>query len=126
MSASLHHVNWLVYDIVSASQKFAEFLQQQPQIERLTQRNVVTARFELGNAWLVLVSPLDPDSVVGKILASRGEGLFLLSLSGFDSLTDAQFALMDEDGKRSGLADWQIWDVSGLSTATSILQIFSK
>ena len=126
MSASLHHVNWLVYDIVSASQKFAEFLQQQPQIERLTQRNVVTARFELGNAWLVLVSPLDPDSFVGKILASRGEGLFLLSLSGFDSLTDAQFALMDEDGKRSGLADWQIWDVSGLSTATSILQIFSK
>ena len=126
MSASIHHINWLVFDITLSAQKFADFLKQKPQLEYLKKRNVDTARFALGDAWLVLVSPRDPNSVVGKILTERGEGLFLLSLSGIDALDDGQVAEMDKAGIRPGLADWQVWDVSGLSTDTSVLQIHTN
>ena len=123
MSIAIHHINWLVHDINASAKQFAMFLGQEAQVEYLPKRNADTARFSLGNAWLVLVSPRDPHSVVGRILATRGEGLFLLSLSGIDELNDHQVSMMDKAGIRQGIDDWNVWDISGLSTDTSVLQL---
>lgn len=123
MPAAIHHINWLVNDIESSVKRFSLFLQQQAKIEYLPGRNVDTARFALGDAWLVLVAPRDKESAVGKILELRGEGLFLLSLTGLNDLSDEQLSQMDTAGVREGLDDWKVWDISGLSTDTSILQL---
>lgn len=126
MPVSIHHINWLVRDIHQSVERFSVFLEQTATIEYLPERNVDTARFELGGSWLVLVAPRTQDSVVGRILTERGEGLFLLSLSGLDNLSDAQLKQMDPAGCRQGLDDWQVWDIDGLSTETSVLQLHQK
>lgn len=126
MTTTIHHINWLVHDIHHSVTQFSLFLKQDVIIEYLPERDVDTARFALGDAWLVLVAPRSADSAVGKILAQRGEGLFLLSLAGIDKLSDEQMLSMDPNGKRQGLDDWQVWDISGLSTATSVLQLHQK
>ena len=123
MAITIHHINWLVNDINRAVEQFSQFLNQDATIEYLPNRDVDTARFALGDAWLVLISPRSMKSTVGKILARRGEGLFLLSLAGIDTLTEQQLLNMDPSGVRQGIDDWQVWDISGLSNETSVLQL---
>lgn len=123
MANAIHHINWLVHDIKASSQQFNQFLQQNAEIEYLPGRDVDTARYKLGDAWLVLVAPRASDSTVGRILEKRGEGLFLLSISTFDVLSDQQLMQMDPQGKRQGINDWLVWDVNSVSNDTSILQL---
>lgn len=123
MTITIHHINWLVNDIHKAVKQFSQFLNQGATIEYLPTRDVDTARFALGDAWLVLIAPRSMNSTVGKILTRRGEGLFLLSLAGIDTLTEQQLLNMDPSGVRQGIDDWQVWDISGLSTETSVLQL---
>lgn len=123
MTITIHHINWLVNDIRQAVKQFSQFLNQGATIEYLPNRDVDTARFALGDAYLVLIAPRSLNSAVGKILARRGEGLFLLSLAGIDTLTEQQLLNMDPSGVRQGIDDWQVWDISGLSTETSVLQL---
>ena len=123
MLHSLHHINWLVGDMDIAVSKFKRFFGHEPTREYLAGREVDTARFELSGGYFVLVSPRRADSVVGKILAKHGEGLFLLSLQQDETLNADQKALLSESGPRRGILDWVIWDVDGLNNERSTLQL---
>ena len=76
------------------------------------------ARAKLGESWLVLVCPYDPESVPGRHLAEHGEGFFLLSVGSDDfddhlaRLSDAEAIAAPAD-VRSGVLDWRIADLPG-------------
>ncbi len=107
---TLHHINYVVKDLGKSAEYMKTVLQQKPIFESLGNRGAETARFQLGETWLVLVAPYDENSVVGQILKERGEGLFLLSLSTDD--LESQIAeleqngiSMSDSGVRKGLAN---------------------
>jgi len=113
---SIHHINFLVHDLEAAVERYratlglAEF-----KIDTLNQRGVRTARVKLGDTWLILVQPLDPDSVPGKHLSEFGEGFFLLSLA-TDNLADSLETIEKSGAKttgasRQGLDGWQVQDL---------------
>jgi methylmalonyl-CoA/ethylmalonyl-CoA epimerase len=83
----------------------------------LSQRGVRTARFRVGETWIVLVQPTDPEGVPGRHLAEHGEGLFLLSFE-VDSVADTVSEIKARGGQfraeqpRQGLADWQVVDLN--------------
>ncbi|GAC31968.1 VOC family protein [Paraglaciecola polaris] len=113
---SIHHINYLVKDINQALPYFTRLFDCQPIVEALSGRNVTTARFPVGDAWLVLVQPLNEHGEVARILAKRGEGLFLLSF-GVDDLSSTLDALVergiapDAKGPRTGLDNWSVHDI---------------
>lgn len=111
----LHHLNVLVRDLDSAIREWTRFLGTDPVLEPLPSRGVRTARYALGTTWLVLVEPLDPESVPGRHLAAHGEGVFLLSFETAD-LDGARNALESRGivgsvGTRQGLSDWTVLDL---------------
>ena len=63
-------------------------------------RGARVARSRIGESWLVLVAPYDPDSVPGRYLEEHGEGFFLLSL-----------AVDELDETRAGILDWRVRDL---------------
>lgn len=128
MTLRLHHLNIVVRDLDSAIDNFRAILEApEPIVEALPERGVRTARFDLHPGWLVLVEPVDPDSLPARHLATRGEGLFLLSLCVDDlqaqsnRLTAAGLA-MDPRGPRDGLADWRVADIDDQHTCGAVIQ----
>ena len=110
----IHHVNVLVRDLDEAVARYERLLDR-PVTARapLPARGVETARFSLGEAWLVLVQPVGADSVPARYLAEHGEGLFLLSL-GVESLAGVEARLGPEafsGPERTGLEGWRIRDL---------------
>lgn len=124
----IHHINYVVKDLAISVAYFEKLFAQEAYFEELPLRKVNTARFSLGSSYLVLVCPQTMDSEVGKILAERGEGLFLLSLS-TNSLKEAQSHLAHKDiefssaGSRKGLHDWQVADLAAPEGLGPILQL---
>lgn len=117
MFQRIHHINFVVRDLQTAAERFGRLLGQSPgPVERLPGRGVEIVRFRLGDAWLVLVHPVDPDSVPGRYLAEHGEGFFLLSCQVPDAmaaaaeLDQAGFRVL-QDRPRRGLDDWQVMDI---------------
>ncbi len=100
----IHHINFLVRDLDAACGRFERLLGVEA-FERIDHppRGSTIARTRVGESWLVLVCPEDPESVPGRHLAEHGEGFFLLSV-GSDSLpADAEV--------RSDIDDWAVADV---------------
>jgi methylmalonyl-CoA/ethylmalonyl-CoA epimerase len=119
----IHHINFVVADLKKSSDYFAKLLQQQAIVENLTRRNVKTARFEIGESVLVLVQPLSEEGVVAQILASKGEGIFLLSFA-TDSIDKTLLDLeLRHAEKRLGVNAWSICDISPLDQFGAILQV---
>ena len=85
---SIHHINFVVRELAPQIEYFRTLLQCEPIIEDLPIRQVKSARFLLSGVWIVLVQPLSNEGEVARILAERGEGLFLLSLN-VDSLDES-------------------------------------
>lgn len=116
MLTRVHHINVLVRDLdASVAQYRKAFGLPEPLLETLAGRGARTARFRIGETWLVLVQPVDPDGVPGRHLAEHGEGLFLLSL-GVDDLDAARQSLLAsgttlQGTERSGLANWRVQDL---------------
>ena len=117
MFTRIHHVNLLVADLEAALSRYRRLLGLEPfDRAELASRGVRTARFRVGESWLVLVQPTDPESVPGRHLATHGEGLFLLSL-GVESLAEATREISGRGGQftspapRSGLDNWQVIDL---------------
>jgi methylmalonyl-CoA/ethylmalonyl-CoA epimerase len=117
MATRIHHINFLVRDLDRAVERYRVVLGDiDVRYADLAGRGVRTARFRVGEAWLVLVQPTTTDSVPARHLAAHGEGFFLLSL-GVDSLTDAMADIagrggeFDSDEPRQGLEDWQVVDL---------------
>ncbi|GAB5381893.1 MAG: hypothetical protein Alis3KO_30770 [Aliiglaciecola sp.] len=125
---SVHHINFLVKDLDTTCEYLSKVLSQDAIRESLPLRNVNTARFQLNNCWLVLVQPLSEQGEVARILAHRGEGLFLLSL-GCDDL-DKQISRLEKQdicvnakSKRKGLSDWSVVDLEHPSGLGPVLQL---
>lgn len=123
MISHIHHINFVVYNIDQAVTYFSQLLGQEPIIEDLPQRKVNTARYKIGDAWLVLVQPISSTGVVADILARKGEGIFLLSFAtqSIDEVLE-QLALDDAE-KRDGLDGWSICDLSPMEQFGAILQL---
>lgn len=128
MISGIHHINFVVADLDEAANRFEKLLGVPAVTDPLPARGALTARFPLGSAWLVLVQPVDTDSIPAQHLAEKGEGFFLLSL-GVADLDDAVAALanrgvpMDAKGPRSGLEDWTVQDVDVEHTLGLQLQL---
>lgn len=113
----IHHINFLVKDLESAVERYQALLGDvELHYDDLEDRGVRTARFRLGESWLVLVQPISKDTVPARHLAQHGEGFFLLSL-GVASLTDAIDEMSARGGRfatdlpRRGLEDWLVKDL---------------
>ena len=117
MLKNVHHINLLVRDLDEAVQHYQQTLGINKMLYGdLSQRGVRTARFRVGETWIVLVQPTDPEGVPGRHLAEHGEGLFLLSFE-VDSVADTVSEIKARGGQfsaeqpRQGLEDWQVVDL---------------
>ena len=100
----IHHLNFVVRDLDAACSRFETLLGVEP-FTRIDHppRGSIIARTRVGESWLVLVCPQDPESVPGRFLREHGEGFFLLSV-GSDTLPD-------DAERREGIDDWSVADV---------------
>ena len=97
----IHHINFLVRDLDVAEQRYRQMLGLGPAIrEALPGRGVLTARFRVGEVWLVLVQPTSEQGEPAEHLRDHGEGFFLISFA-VDDL-DAALAHADAEGTRLG------------------------
>lgn len=115
MISGIHHLNFLVRDLKPNVVYLKKIFQIEPEFAKLKNRNVQTATFKLEQSYIVLVCPLSEEGEPAKILASRGEGLFLVSFntkSLEDSLTRlSEEGIVTKGEQRKGLHDWEITDL---------------
>lgn len=128
----IHHINFLVKDINEGISRYQALLGLGDFIvDDLPGRGVITARIALGEQWLVLIQPLDPDGIPGQHLAENGEGFFLISYQ-VDNLECAQQqvvaagAKMTSESPRQGLENWQVWDIDSQYTFGAQLQLCNE
>ena len=112
---NIHHLNFVVTDLDEAVLRYQEGLGLGPfQRDDLPDRGVSTARVQIGEVWIVLVSPQRDDCDVARYLAAHGEGFFLMSF-GVDDLDGAIGELAkrgtDAGDRRAGLANWHVADL---------------
>ena len=114
---SVHHINFVVADLDATVDAYQSTLGLGAfEFEELPERGVLTARIQLGEVWIVLVSPRSEDSIAAQHLAAHGEGFFLMSF-GVDNLCQAMAELEQRgalpDGRiaRPGIFDWQVADL---------------
>lgn len=123
MLSHIHHINFVVKNLPSRVEYFSKLLQQEPHVEVLEQRQVTTAKYTIGETFLVLVQPLGKEGVVADILEHRGEGVFLLSFatkSIEQSLKDLELEALEY---RKGIHDWEICDIADIKMLGTILQL---
>lgn len=110
MISHLHHINFIVRDIDSAIDRYKKSLGLTNFfVETLDKRGVITARVKLGQTWLILVQPTDPNSTPGQYLDKHGEGFFLLSFA-TNSIEESLQSFPQITEKRQGLQNWQVAD----------------
>ena len=125
---SVHHINFVVRELQPQVQYLQSLLECEPILEDLPARHVKTARFLLSGVWIVLVQPTSTEGEVARILAERGEGMFLLSLN-VESLDESieklcqQGIYPDNKGKRQGLDNWAIQDLDCPDALGPVLQL---
>ncbi len=118
MIKRIHHINFIVKDLKKALRRYKVlFGDPVSESESLPQRGVKLARFKVGETWLILVEPVDDESVPGRYLKQHGEGFFLISCQVDDVKESAR--LVSSEGikvldrlPRQGLDDWQVMDLS--------------
>lgn len=117
-SPHIHHINFVVRDLAEATERFQQLLNLGSfEIVDHVSRGAKVARSRLGNAWLVLVCPYDPESVPGRFLAKNGEGFFLLSAGTDDieghlrRLESAGLSPLDPE-PRDGILGWRVADIA--------------
>ena len=125
----IHHINFLVKDLDAAEQQYRALLGLGPAIrDELPERNVLTARFRLGESWLVLVQPTSGEGEPARYLREHGEGFFLISF-GVDDLEASMARAQQSGGRftaeqpRLGLDDWRILDFDPATTFGATLQL---
>lgn len=125
----IHHLNFLVRNLDKALAHYAVILdlsESEAQRDELPERGVLTARFKVGETWLVLVQPTDDNSIPARYMQQHGEGFFLLSLYE-DNIEQAlkereNRLVMDSTGPRQGLDNWTVWDIDSNTTFGAQLQ----
>lgn len=125
---SVHHVNFVVRDLERAVAQYERALGVTVSHRDSLAGRGELARFKVGDTWIVLVCPSDPDSVPGRHLAEHGEGFFLISYA-VDDLDDAARALsslgvgITTPQPRKGLDDWWVIDLDPADTAGAQVQL---
>ncbi len=120
---SIHHVNFLVKDLGASAARFSVELGLEFGAEELLpERGVATRRVKIDGTWLVLVQPLDANNPIGRRLAEKGEGVFLLSF-GVDSLDAMREPSTSLGAERRGLDGWRVADLAGLPGDSTVLQV---
>ena len=127
----VHHINLLVADLEAAVERWRAVMgNREPIIDDLPTRGVRTARFEVGDTWIVLVQPVAEGEPM-RILRERGEGLFLLSLS-VDSIDACRGSAPEASGlgqhiaigeTRPGLQNWLVADLDACLAPGAIIQL---
>jgi methylmalonyl-CoA/ethylmalonyl-CoA epimerase len=112
-----------VADLNASIFYFKKLLGQQPIVETLPERNVKTARFEIGQSLLVLVQPITDEGVVADILADKGEGIFLISFATHSIDKTLQELELSYNEKRKGIDGWPICDISPFEQFGVVLQL---
>jgi methylmalonyl-CoA/ethylmalonyl-CoA epimerase len=112
---NIHHLNFVVADLDAAVLRYRDGLDLGPfQRDDLPDRGVSTARVQIGDVWIVLVSAQRDDCDVARYLAAHGEGFFLMSF-GVDDLDRAIGELAKRGTEagdiRAGLSNWQVADL---------------
>ncbi len=135
MLKKVHHINFVVSDLDRAISQYEKlFGVSASQRETLEERGVETARFRVGGTWIVLVQPLDSQSVPGRHLEQHGEGFFLISYQVDDvsqaaGTVEARGATLINKTPRRGLDDWQVIDIASddtLGVQSQLLQSDSR
>jgi len=119
----IHHVNFVVNDLEEAMARFERALGVDSfELIDYRPRGARVARARIGESWLVLVCPYDPESIPGRYLAEHGEGFFLLSL-GYEDIVQ-QLERVEASGidpvdqvPRAGILDWRVADIGDLNGA---------
>jgi len=129
MIKRVHHMNFIVRDLEAAIAAYERVLNMKvAHTEQLDQRGVITARFALGDTWIVLVQPTRADTIPGRHLEEHGEGFFLMSLE-VDSL-DSEMDRLGADSfsgpPRSGVEDWRVVDLETRATFGAQLQFMTS
>ena len=125
----IHHINFLVRDLDQAVARYAAILGQfesLAQREELPTRGVRTARFKVGETWLILLQPTNEDGIPARHLQQHGEGFFLLSLEedALDQVMESRGhdLVMDKAGPRRDIENWAVWDIDVSATFGAQLQ----
>ena len=132
MLKNVHHINLLVRDLDIAVKRYQETLGVTDMVYGdLWERGVRTARFMVGQTWIVLVQPTNASGVPGRHLAEHGEGLFLLSFA-VDSLQDSVGEIRERGAQttstnpRQGLEHWQVIDLDPAQFFGAQLQLVEE
>ncbi len=126
--SGIHHINFLVRDLDAAEARYRAWLGLEPAIrESLPGRGVETARFRIGESWLVLVQPTTDEGEPARLLREHGEGFMLLSFAVDDldaalAAAAAAGAVVGDSGERSGLSGWRVADLDPSQTFGALLQ----
>ena len=75
MQLEFHHVAVVVADLAVARMRYAAIGFPIPNCEEIIDQAVLVAAFDLGNGYVELIQPTDPDGPIARYLAKRGEGL---------------------------------------------------
>jgi LAO/AO transport system kinase len=97
-AAKLDHIAIAVASIESARGFYERLGLYVTAEETVEHEQVKTAMLRLGETCLELLEPMTPDSVVGRFLTRRGEGLHHIAVEVSD--VDAAFVEMQRDGVR--------------------------
>jgi len=125
----IHHINFIVRDLETAIPAWEGILDREiTSRDRLENRGVDIARFDLGQIWIVLVQPTRPGTPPAEHMEHHGEGFFLMSLE-TDALQDEVRRLGESmfDGRvRDGLDDWRVRDIAIGKTFGAQLQLIES
>ena len=115
MPHGIHHLTFVVRDLGASVRRWSVVLGAPWEFATLADRDVRTARFEIGSAHVVLVQPMGDHGEPARILRERGEGLLLVSLGVTDldaALGELQRRGVEADGaERVGLSGWRVQDL---------------
>lgn len=126
MARRVHHINFIVRDLEAAIARYQKILDMPVTLrDELEHRGVETARFRVGDTWIVLVQPTGSEGEPARYLRENGEGFFLMSLE-VDSLAGECNRLGEEifqGGERQGVDDWRVRDLDPSQTFGAQLQM---
>jgi methylmalonyl-CoA epimerase len=129
MLSAIDHVGVVVDDIEAAIAIYGGTLSM-PLVHRetLSEQGVDAALLDVGESHIELITPLDPDSSVGRFLAKRGGGLHHVAYRvasverALDSLAAAGVRLIDES-PRTGIRGSKVAFLHPSSTAGVLTEI---
>jgi len=125
----IHHIDVVVHDLDRAVERYRKVLGVDPSPrESLPGRGIDLARFRIGETWLILVQPTQPESPVMRFLEDHGEGFFHMAIEVDDVESSsrnlrAQGVRLCNDTPRIGVEGWRLVDVEMDETFGAMVQL---